>query len=66
MESYQGELLIVHELMSRENFSDLSVKFVPRLGPLAVARLSKNATASACSKNVADTRPPYLPVEVRH
>lgn len=47
-------------------FSDLSVKFVPRLGPLAVSRLSKNATASAWLKNDADNRPPYPPFGVRH
>lgn len=40
----QGKLFV---LLLTGQFSNLSVKFVPRLGPLAVARLSKNATASA-------------------
>lgn len=36
----------------------LRVKFVPRLGPLTVSRLSKNATASRLEKKVAESNPP--------
>lgn len=36
----------------------LSVKLVPRLGPLAVSSRSKKVTASAGVKKVTDKRPP--------
>jgi hypothetical protein len=48
------------------SLTNLRVKFVPKLGPLAVARLSKKATASSRQKNVADSKPPYPPFAVRH
>ncbi len=38
--------------------TDLRVKLVPRLGPFAVSRASKNDTALAAELNVIDSNPP--------
>ena len=40
----------------------LSVKFVPRLGPLAVSSVSKNFMALEIEWNVMESSPPYPPL----
>lgn len=55
----------VFQFAKKSNEFYLNVKFVPRLGPLAVSRASKNTTASAVELKVTDRRPPYPPLGVR-
>ena len=43
---------------SRVKRTYVSVKFVPRLGPFAVSKLSKKAIASARAWKVAESKPP--------
>ena len=45
--------------------TDQSVKFVPRLGPLAISIASKKITAAAVEWKVTERRPPYPPLGVR-
>jgi hypothetical protein len=57
-------------MVSSQNFllngtTNPSVKFVPRLGPFRISRVSKKVIESLVEWNVTENKPPYPPLGYR-